>query len=705
MTCITGSIITVDHADLNRGINLGPIKSFSLDGPVEIKVRPALGSRGTRKGMSFLKIENHELSGTHPFGQPKDPCDDWIALKGGSSFINITGIHCSRVGPRSSTPLAFNVDLPMAMELEKDSTSKKCPLVIPKKSWMEKESTVFPQGDSPQHYPGHFPLASNRHQSAVTGHRRASSSKESKNSEHELILAVTGSPFRRHPTATKNSSLTRVSRVQTMLLLLILVSLFLSSQQAYSSASSSSLEPANFFFASFNGSCSGEELICMGSASTQDGYLKITPEPEELGNSTSNTTNKVGRVLYSRPVVAWPAMISTMFTVRITTLPNSTVSGDGMAFLFAQDKSASPPNSYGSYMGILDKSTQGGVVRQLAVEMDTYMNEFDPDGNHVGIDTTSTISPVATQSLNSTGVDLKSGRDIRVRIDYDGYKHKLQISVAYSGKSLISVLNHSIRMSETVPNLVYVGFSGSTGPLPESHQVINWAFSSFPISLEEERLKRDNRIKTILVLVVPSVMLLSFIVICICLLVRKAQRKRNKKNADMESQSRLAANVPKMFTYKELAKATHNFSKENLLGTGGFGSVYKGVISDPPVEIAVKKISATSKQGEREYLAEICTIGRMRHKNIVQLQGLACLHPNSASRPTMRKVVQIFLNPDEPLMELPKSRPSVVYVPVSFSGATTVAFSSRTRSTFSPSLRNSPHEIELEEQQGMLGLR
>ncbi|XP_056174622.1 L-type lectin-domain containing receptor kinase IX.1-like [Syzygium oleosum] len=670
-----------------------------------------------------------------------------------------------------------------------------------------------------------------------------------------------------------------------MFLLLILVSLFLSSLQAYSSASSSSLEPANFFFASFTGSCAGEELICMGSASMQDGYLNITPELEELGNSSPNTTNKVGRVLYSRPVVAWPAMISTTFTVRITTLPNSTVSGDGMAFLFAQDNSSSPPNSYGSFMGILDESTQGGVVRQLAVELDTYMNEFDPDGNHVGIDTTSTISPVAAQSLNSTGVDLKSGRDIRVRIDYDGYKHKLQISVAYSGNSLISVLNHSIRMLETVPSLVYVGFSGSTGPLPESHQVINWAFSSFPISLEEERLKRGNRIKTILVLVVPSVMMLSFIVICICLLVKKAQRKRNKKNADMENQSRLAANVPKMFTYKELAKATHNFSKENLLGTGGFGSVYKGVISDPPVEIAVKKISATSKQGEREYLAEICTIGRMRHKNIVQLQGwchegeqlllvypymangsldhyigkqslswetryeiliglasallylheecgnpvvhrdvkpnnvmldsnynaylgdfglarllqnnssvttmlagtpgylapeaaysgkatpeldvysfgmvvlevvsgrrsngimeennlvdhvwslygggsllecvdgqmegqfedeqvkralivgLACLHPNSASRPTMRKVVQIFLNPDEPLMELPKSRPSVVYVPVSFSGAATVALSSRTRSTFSPSLRNSLHEIELEEQQGMLGLR
>nr|GMD45849.1 probable L-type lectin-domain containing receptor kinase S.5 [Ipomoea batatas] len=57
--------------------------------------------------------------------------------------------------------------------------------------------------------------------------------------------------------------------------------------------------------------------------------------------------------------------------------------------------------------------------------------------------------------------------------------------------------------------------------------------------------------------------------------------------------------------------------------SGGFGSVYKGVLSGdhPPSTVAIKRINATSHQGEREYLAEICTIGRLRHKNQVQLQG------------------------------------------------------------------------------------
>ncbi|KAK4729896.1 hypothetical protein R3W88_022884 [Solanum pinnatisectum] len=85
--------------------------------------------------------------------------------------------------------------------------------------------------------------------------------------------------------------------------------------------------------------------------------------------------------------------------------------------------------------------------------------------------------------------------------------------------------------------------------------------------------------------------------------------------------TRTAACGPQVFTYQKLSKATKGFSKDNLLGTGGFGSVYKGVFYDSPKTVAVKQINATSKQGEKEYLAEICTIGRLKHKNLLQLLG------------------------------------------------------------------------------------
>jgi hypothetical protein len=122
-----------------------------------------------------------------------------------------------------------------------------------------------------------------------------------------------------------------------------------------------------------------------------------------------------------------------------------------------------------------------------------------------------------------------------------------------------------------------------------------------PFSSLNKKLE-DDKIKTVFTIVTPILLGLLTLVACICILplvLRKMKKKsqRIRKREDIESQSGSAANVLKMFTYKQLSKATQNFRKENLLGRGGFGSVYKGVLLDPPKTIAVKKISATSKQG------------------------------------------------------------------------------------------------------------
>lgn len=233
--------------------------------------------------------------------------------------------------------------------------------------------------------------------------------------------------------------------------------------------------------------------------------------------------------------------------------------------------------------------------------MDTFKNEFDPDDNHIGIDTTSITTPLAAKSLNNIGIDLKSGRDIRFKIDYDGWTKMLQIYVAYLGEPLVSFLNQSLVMSDTVPSAVYVGFTAATGTVSETHQVLDWVFTSIPLpnTSLKDGLKKDNEIKTILIIVIPIIAGLVILAAFTAPFVRRAFRSdtEGNKNEDIESRSRSAANAPRMFTYKQLAKATRNFCKENLLGTGGFGSVYKGIISDPPSIIAVKKISATSKQG------------------------------------------------------------------------------------------------------------
>ncbi|XP_031505894.1 L-type lectin-domain containing receptor kinase IV.2 [Nymphaea colorata] len=70
---------------------------------------------------------------------------------------------------------------------------------------------------------------------------------------------------------------------------------------------------------------------------------------------------------------------------------------------------------------------------------------------------------------------------------------------------------------------------------------------------------------------------------------------------------------------RELYGATKGFKEE--LGKGGFGSVYKGVLSRSRIEVALKRVLHGSKQGVREFVAEISSLGRMRHRIMVQLHG------------------------------------------------------------------------------------
>ena len=62
-----------------------------------------------------------------------------------------------------------------------------------------------------------------------------------------------------------------------------------------------------------------------------------------------------------------------------------------------------------------------------------------------------------------------------------------------------------------------------------------------------------------------------------------------------------------------------------LLGKGGFGGVYKGVLPVSKQTVAIKRVSPDSKQGMKEFMAEIVILGHLRHRNLVQLLGY-CRH-------------------------------------------------------------------------------
>jgi hypothetical protein len=74
------------------------------------------------------------------------------------------------------------------------------------------------------------------------------------------------------------------------------------------------------------------------------------------------------------------------------------------------------------------------------------------------------------------------------------------------------------------------------------------------------------------------------------------------------------------FRYNDLCRATKNFSER--LGGGGFGSVFKGVLSDSTT-IAVKRLDG-ARQGEKQFRAEVSSIGLIQHINLVKLIGFCC---------------------------------------------------------------------------------
>ncbi|KAK9683259.1 hypothetical protein RND81_10G127000 [Saponaria officinalis] len=74
------------------------------------------------------------------------------------------------------------------------------------------------------------------------------------------------------------------------------------------------------------------------------------------------------------------------------------------------------------------------------------------------------------------------------------------------------------------------------------------------------------------------------------------------------------------FSYEELTTATNGFASQNILGAGGFGCVYKGLLQDGR-EIAVKKLKDNSGQGDREFKAEVEIISRVHHRYLVSLVG------------------------------------------------------------------------------------
>ncbi|XP_047064142.1 probable L-type lectin-domain containing receptor kinase S.5 [Lolium rigidum] len=369
-----------------------------------------------------------------------------------------------------------------------------------------------------------------------------------------------------------------------------------------------------FTYPNFNTSQKDDFSFSPGSSIT-NGSLYITP-------NTGNISHRSGRVVYARETLKlWNSKRTSLTSFRtefvLNILPQNGSAGEGMAFILTNNPSL-PSNSSGQWLGMFNNQTDGAFEnRVVAVEFDTRKSyKDDLDGNHVGIDIDS-IKSVDQSPLSNQSITLSSGSDIWVGIKYDGTTLLFEVTLiqySTSGQQHVSGVSRLIDLSLGLLDDIHLVFAGSTGDFTQLNQIKSWNFTTI------DNVGRGHGRKVLLALIVLTIF--SLCLFAVLFMWRRLTRQRRLAYRNLEKM--IDVHGPVKFKLKELRRATANFSTTRKLGRGGFGTVYLGYISRMNLEVAVKRVStnnAKSDRGEQEFVAEVNTISKLSHRNLVKLIG------------------------------------------------------------------------------------
>ncbi|XP_009109107.2 cysteine-rich receptor-like protein kinase 10 isoform X3 [Brassica rapa] len=124
----------------------------------------------------------------------------------------------------------------------------------------------------------------------------------------------------------------------------------------------------------------------------------------------------------------------------------------------------------------------------------------------------------------------------------------------------------------------------------------------------------------VVAIVVAIIVVVLLFIAGYCFLAKVAKKAYPKSNAFDDN---ITTADSLQIDYRSIQTATADFSEGNMIGQGGFGEVYKGTLLDG-TEIAVKKLSKSSGQGESEFKNEVVLVAKLQHRNLVKLLGF-CL--------------------------------------------------------------------------------
>lgn len=383
-----------------------------------------------------------------------------------------------------------------------------------------------------------------------------------------------------------------------------------------------------FIFSGFNQS----SLSLDGSAMVTDGGLL------DLSNGTAVLS---GHAFYPTPLhfrksssgKVQSFSVHVVFSIFIT-YPD--LSADGMAFFIAPTKNFSDARA-AKYFGLLNEKNNGDANKHIfMIELDTYKNAElqDINDNHIGININSAVSLKSSNSgfYEDEGgafknMTLNGNKAMQLWVDYDEGDTQINVTLApiNMGKPSRPLLSATYDLSTVLSDSAsYIGFSSIATLINTREYVLGWSFGmNRPApSIDISKLpklplvgpKAQSKLLAIVLPIATATLILS-IGTLVTLVVRR-RRKYAEVREDWEEEF-----GPHRFSYKDLFHATGGFKNKHLLGEGGFGKVYKGVLPLSNVEVAVKRMSHESRQGMKEFVTEVVSIGRLRHRNLVQLLG------------------------------------------------------------------------------------
>lgn len=223
----------------------------------------------------------------------------------------------------------------------------------------------------------------------------------------------------------------------------------------------------------FSGAC-GSGLSCVGDTAVSGSALRLTGAGGNQAGAGYSTTGVA---------LGAGATFSTSFQFQMTQT-GGIAPADGITFVLAQGTSGL--GGLGGGMGYQ------GVGNSVAIEFDTYWNNFDADSNHVGVDTNGSLSSLITANPygvavcdfggNSHTADgcMSNGKVWSAFINYDGTTQKLNVSVQQQGMALVQLItDYSIDIGAILgTTTAHVGFTAATGAGFENHDILSWQLAN-----------------------------------------------------------------------------------------------------------------------------------------------------------------------------------------------------------------------------------